>query len=348
VFFLQAADTKAPGGIEAAMRHYHRMFAAMGAPSAALYHGPIAGKLAADGVEVLPFGSRAGLIASSLLPALSPFKRRIDALAKGARIVAIVHSDLLLEPLRRLFPGMIAVTPCHSDKFARKRKADHVITLNPGQYALAQSALPHLADRIHMLGNPFVSATAPSAEVPDGRPFRRVVFCARFVVFKEPMTLLQAYAALEPAMRPPITLYGDGPMLNEARAFAAGAKANAEFPGWTSDPWSEIGPEDLLVTPSNWEGLPYLLLEALSHGVPVLASDIAGNRMALRDGEFGAHFRTSDPADLSRALTWALDHPSEMRAKARAGAASVAPRFGAEAFFGRLAALLKPDMRDRA
>lgn len=335
MFFLQAADTKAPGGIEAAMRHYHRMFASQGAATAALYHGPAADGLAADGLTVIPVRSRPMLVASSALPALSRVRQRVLDLAQGRRIAAIVHSDLMLGPLRRLFPGLISFTPCHSDKFGRKAVADHVITLNPHQQALAQAALPGRAERIHLWGNPFVVPAAPLRPVSDA-PFRRVVFCARFVAFKEPLTLLQAYAGVAPPIRPPLTMYGDGPMLGEARKFAAATKINADFPGWTKTPWSQITADDLLVTPSNWEGLPYLLLEALSNGVPILASDIAGNRMALNDGAYGAHFRTGDTADLARAIADALSRPGEMRAKSAAGALSLETRFGAAAFFGRL------------
>lgn len=346
MFFLQAADTKAPGGIEAAMRNYHSMFAANGANTAIVYHGPMTDKLIADGLPVLPFASRAALLVSSLAPGLSPIKRKIAALAKGEPIVAIVHSDLLLTPLRRMFPTLIAVTPCHSDKFTRKINADHVITLNPRQDELAKAALPGRAARVHLLGNPFM-AQAKSHPEPHGGPFRRIVFCARFVAFKEPLTLLQAYALLPVAGRPPLTLYGDGPLLAEARSFAAATGINAEFAGWTQNPWRDIGPDDLLVTPSNWEGLPYLLLEALSNAVPVLASDIAGNRMALNDGEFGAHFRTSHANNLSLALAEAIANPGAMRAKAIAGAASLEPRFGASAFFAKLKTILATGGRDR-
>lgn len=317
------------------MRHYNRMFAAQGAASATLYHGPAAAQLSADGVRVLPFRSRAGLIAGSFAPAISGLRRRVLEAAQGRPIAAIVHSDLLLGPLRRMFPGAVTFTPCHSDKFARKAVADHVITLNPRQHELACAALPGRTANIHMWGNPFVTPQGALTGISDA-PFRRIVFCARFVAFKEPLTLLQAYAGVAPPVRPPLTMYGDGPLLDEARRFAAGTRVNANFAGWTSTPWSDIGPDDLLVTPSNWEGLPYLLLEALSHGVPVLASDIAGNRLALNDGAFGAHFRTGDPADLSRALTDALARPGEMRSRAAKGAQSLASRFGANVFYEKL------------
>lgn len=337
MFFLQAADTKSPGGIEAAMRHYHRMFAANGARSACLYHGPAGPALMQEGLAIVPFASRLALSLVSLVPPLSRARAQILAAAGDQPIVAIVHSDLLLGPLRRLFPRLTTVTPCHSDKFTHKADADYVVTLNPKQHDLAREALHGRESRIHMLGNPFVAPTRPAPPV-SAAPVRRIVFCARFVPFKDPMTLLRAYGALTETGRPALVLYGDGPLLEEAKAFAASHAIAAAFAGWTGDPWRVIGPDDLLVLPSVWEGLPYLLQEALAHHVPVVASDIAGNRAALNEGEFGALFRTGDADDLTRALAAAIAMPQATRAAAVKGAQALDERYGAAAFFRRLSA----------
>ena len=71
-------------------------------------------------------------------------------------------------------------------------------------------------------------------------------------------------------------IYGTGPdeeMLKE-QAGVLLVKDKVEFKGWVSSDtiWPEI---DILVMPSLHEGAPNAVLEALSHGVPVLASNIA-------------------------------------------------------------------------
>ncbi|MCI6740264.1 MAG: glycosyltransferase family 4 protein [Bacteroidales bacterium] len=63
----------------------------------------------------------------------------------------------------------------------------------------------------------------------------------------------------------------------------------------------------LYVLPSDIEGMPISLLEAMSYGAPCLVSDIEENTQVL--GSYGARFRKGDPEDLRRALAQALTQP---------------------------------------
>ena len=59
---------------------------------------------------------------------------------------------------------------------------------------------------------------------------------------------------------------------------------------------------DVFVLPSYWEGMPLVLLEALAMGLPIVATDITGNREVVMHGENGLLVPMNDPSALRQAL----------------------------------------------
>jgi len=333
MFVLQVAIVKGRGGIATAVAHYERMFRAVGLRSAAVFRGPSADALRGEGVDLIdapalltsPFGA-APLVLNGL-------REEVRRRAGAEPILALVHSDLALGALKSLFPDAVFATPCHSDKFKRKRSADLVITLNQTQTELARAALS--SARVVQLGNPYVvTPSAPPAT--DGA--RRLNFVARFIPTKDPLTLIRAVAQLK--ARPQLRFIGAGELEPEMRAALASANVDAEFAGWLSAPFAAFHRNDILVSPSTWEGLPYLLQEALDHGAPIIAADNAGNCAALADGAYGALFPIGDPVALGNAINAALADLDALRAKAEKGRAALHARYGAAPFWAALTAEL--------
>lgn len=336
MFLLQAAVVKSGGGILTAVHHYERMFRAVGVRSAVLLGAPSDAALRAEGVDVLAAPELLVSPLGALLPLFGALRSAVEQRAQGEPIVALVHSDRTLLALTRMFPSARFVTPCHSDKFKHKKAADLVVTLNQAQHEFARAALPGV--RCALLGNPYVSP--PSPQLSEGGP-PRVNFVARFTPTKDPLIVVDALARMQRA--PQARFVGAGEMEARVKSAIAARSLAATFPGWISAPFADFHRNDILVSPSHWEGLPYLLQEALDHGVPIVASDIAGHRAALGDGAYGALFAPGNAAALAHALERALGDLDALRAKAEEGRAALRDRYTAAPFWDAMRTELEID-----
>jgi glycosyltransferase involved in cell wall biosynthesis len=65
------------------------------------------------------------------------------------------------------------------------------------------------------------------------------------------------------------------------------------------------------VLSSRWEGMPLVLVEAMSHGLPIVTSDLPVSKEIL--GDFGMYFKNGDSEDLARRLEDAthIDWPAK-------------------------------------
>jgi glycosyltransferase involved in cell wall biosynthesis len=93
--------------------------------------------------------------------------------------------------------------------------------------------------------------------------------------------------------------------------------------------WLGAGRIDAVALPSNWEGVPVSLMEALAHGVPVAASDVGGVAELVGDG-CGLLVPEGDQAALVDAIRRLL-HSAQLREDvSRAGRARVEREFAVE------------------
>lgn len=101
--------------------------------------------------------------------------------------------------------------------------------------------------------------------------------------------LIKAVSLLPPELseRIELTILGEGEQRTEleARICELGLQGRVSLPGFSSDVSSELRKASLFVLVSNNEGLSNALLEALSHGLPVLTTDSGGTGEVLTDGE---------------------------------------------------------------
>jgi glycosyltransferase involved in cell wall biosynthesis len=132
-------------------------------------------------------------------------------------------------------------------------------------------------------------------------------------------TLIDALPAVlgrHPSTR--VAIAGEGPQLPELRERSRrlGVAAAVSFVGSAEDPLAFLRGLDVFVLPSWAESFPYVILEAMSLGVPIVASDVGGVGEALTEGS-GVLVPPRDHGALARALVELL---GDRERRARLGA----------------------------
>jgi glycosyltransferase involved in cell wall biosynthesis len=187
-------------------------------------------------------------------------------------------------------------------------RSDLFVALNPDIVVeLKAAGVP--GNRIVELANGV--ETRPAG--PRDRRLLRDPACILYVGRLHPQkgldTLLHAFARLrQPAT---LRLVGDGPVRDDLASLAArlGVAKAVEFAGRREDVSAELDGADVFVLPSRVEGLSNALLEAMAAGLPVVVSDIAGNRKVVQDGRAGLVTAVDEPAALAGSLQRILEDP---------------------------------------
>jgi len=117
----------------------------------------------------------------------------------------------------------------------------------------------------------------------------------------------------------------------ERRANELGVRGRVAFLGYRTDVPAILAACDLLLLPSRWEGLPYVVLEAMAAGKPVVATPVDGAVDLLSTGETGWLAERIDGEALAAALGAFLDLSPEVRkAFGRRGRERVRERYTVE------------------
>ena len=119
-----------------------------------------------------------------------------------------------------------------------------------------------------------------------------------------------------------MVLAGDGPLLEPSKAQVKelGLEEQVKFIGFRKDIKNLYKGSDLYVNASEHEALSYLIIEAMAAGLPVIATDMGGNRDIVNDeAGCGALVRYDDPVSMSEAMKRLMEDPG-LLARCREGA----------------------------
>lgn len=155
------------------------------------------------------------------------------------------------------------------------------------------------AGNLEVIHNGVPDRGPPRRDRRAGDPMLRLLFVGRLTKQKG-FDLLQA--AMDRLRDLPVKLSVAGAPVKP------GAKPeprpNIEHLGWLGHDAviARMRQADALVMPSRWEAFAMVPLEAMSCGLPVIASDIGPLREIVADGETGLVFRNNDVDDLAATL----------------------------------------------
>lgn len=242
------------------------------------------------------------------------------------------------------YPADLARRPAWQRRLVRRmfHRARLCIALGARDRAFLEAGLGVDPARIAVLHN-----AVPDPGPPPDRSARegpvRLLFLGHLSDRKGVGELLAALA--DSALRARtwrLDLAGGGEVERfRAEAARQGLAERCRFQGWVGQEqaWALLRAADILVLPSHAEGQAMALLEAMAHGLAIVATPVGAHGEAVRDGIEAVLVPPGDVALLARAIARLLDDPGE---RARLGAAARArylEGFTIEVYARRLAAL---------
>jgi glycosyltransferase involved in cell wall biosynthesis len=299
-------------------------------------HGPHLDAIP-DGVTVVDLGSRHTY---ACVPALVRYLRREhpavmlsdkDRVNRTALLAGLIARRLAGVPTRLVFSSGTTISIDLATRGALERWvqrnsmgrlypfADQVIVTSAG-VADDMARYTGLArERIRVVPSPVVPASLFTEALarPDhpwlGRSDVPLILgagelCGR----KDFETLLRAFARVRAQCPCRLMILGQGRARERLLALASelGVAEDVALPGFVAEPYTFMAHADLFAFTSRWEGLGFVIIEALAVGTPVVSTDCpSGPREILQDGRIGPLVPVGDAVALAAAMLQTLDAP---------------------------------------
>ena len=163
----------------------------------------------------------------------------------------------------------------------------------------------------------------PMNSLPDAPALARredvVLAVGRLVPEKGFASLIEAFAKSQRAKR--LIILGEGRERARLEALIArgSLSSRVELPGYLKEPWPVFAQAKMLAVSSRSEAFGNVIVEALAHGLPVVATRCGGPEEILDGGQFGRLVPIGDAGAMAQAIDETLAEPGDpLQHRARA------------------------------
>lgn len=268
----------------------------------------------------------------------------LAARARGASVVLHNHAAApYMQP-----PG--AYDPGRPNRWAF-RVLDRLVAAN---IVLSSNGVPNMGRwfvraELPVVGNSVVvSDVVPSSAVHDPPV---VLFIGELLERKGLRTLLDALDLIDAGVDPPdyeLRIVGNDQlgldpakdeMVREVAARGRSASMTGVVP--RSEVYRHFSEADLYVLPTDYEGQPFALIEALAAGVPIVATAIPSIEGMIDDGIHGRLVQRNDTEGFATAIRELLEDPEQRRQVSAANRRRAEDRFDRHVFRDHVARLYR-------
>lgn len=310
----------------------------------------------------LPLPTRAGFALGALFGLVRYLRREpptvMAASLTGANLVALIAHSLVGAATRLV---LREANTCDNLPNALTRRlvrklysrADTIIAVSQGVRDDLINQLGVRDDQVRVIYNPVdideirhlaKEKISETWFAPKNPPV--VLGIGRLVPQKDFATLLRAVAVIRRTQKVRLILLGEGPLQPSLQRLASELGMSDDFamPGFVTNPYAYMRRAAVVVLSSRWEGMPNVLIQALSIGAPLVSTDChSGPREILDGGRFGWLVPVNDPASLADAVSKSIAGENPADAEARIKRARC---FSLDKIAGQYLEVLLPGVRN--
>lgn len=191
-------------------------------------------------------------------------------------------------------------------------KADLLICLSHKMRASLRKEYG-ISGKIAVIHNGF--SHSKSLEARKNKKNKIIISVGRLVEQKDFFTLIDAFERIRDVQRDvQLIIVGEGPMRNliGKRIKSSTSASHIKLVGWQENIPLWIANSDIFVLSSKREGFPYVMLEALAVGKPIISSDVPyGPSEILGGGKYGILVSPGNSVELARRMQKLLESKTE-------------------------------------